>query len=1000
MGPLFAKGKYEESLERADELIGERRYNDAILELTAFARKNPDSFADAQKRLQRIVRLREAYNQMAADLLDVLVNDPTNDERKLAMIKQLEAVDAAPNRAAREFLVRTKESAQFTYYKAMFEKIMEEGRELIDRRAFIEAGQKYSEGFELYRDDFYAAGYRDEVIQRVNAQFTKIDESMAEFALILEELLSAIELCEESARYTDEDFPDRSNFLPAWTKFEELFLSFASLRNKAAHAGRSLENEFLLLQGEFSHLNDNSFLPFAFRFILGRKTEIQPEGIVGALDTLIIELLNRGEVALSSLLEAEYKDFLLHFDSQNENALVRLADLKTYAQTGRSFIGLWSSLLSSEALPSPTPLGRTIVFGKAPIYLYYHFLTEISDYEEKAFLLTKDLAGHQNLQLPKDFIDLEVKERESLREGWVAERLRLMGVNREIIENIAILREKEAYIQNLLEKKLSTPPSPDLFTHARLAFEAAQEKLIRADTDYAWFIYTSGEEDNKLALLELSRAIDRAEPLIAGLSSDSQDGGEVEALLSGAYPDRALLALKAEADPFAHALRKQEGEREALSGEAEYIQEDERLLRLARSMESRLSAIQALELRREGLVEMAERRVAEAENARREAERFYNESRLALGRENFDLARDRLRRSEERYNYSLERNESETLRRERDNRLLSLSTEIVQTENLIVIRDVRRLIGEAQNLYYGGNFERAEEQLVQADLRWRTTNVEDESEIVFWLGLVRGALSVRSGRTIMPTAPLYPEMSQLLSFAQKSFDEGRTFLNTRRRAEALERFEEAERYIREVQVIFPLNQDASLLLLRIEQVRDPVQFNESFRNKVQMALGKEGSAPQEAYTELQDLYAINPRYAGLKGHLERIEVRLGLRLPPPDPRALRRSDELTRDARRIIDANVRAQFPVALEQLNEAIRLNPNNESAVNLKVRIQIDAGGSANIVLPFEVQRDYEMAVAEFQKGNTIVANAIVERLLQNPANRRSPKILELQKRIQSRL
>ena len=133
---LHAGGRKEESLDKADDLIARRLYNEAILELTSLVRREPRFFDDAQSRLQRIVRLREEYNQTAAELLDILVNDPTNDERKLAMIRRLEELDAAPNRSAREFLIKTKETAQFTYNRAVFEKIMAEGRALIDAGSY------------------------------------------------------------------------------------------------------------------------------------------------------------------------------------------------------------------------------------------------------------------------------------------------------------------------------------------------------------------------------------------------------------------------------------------------------------------------------------------------------------------------------------------------------------------------------------------------------------------------------------------------------------------------------------------------------------------------------------------------------------------------------------------------------------------------------------------------------------------------------------------------
>ncbi|HON14452.1 MAG TPA: hypothetical protein PK897_10025, partial [Treponema sp.] len=87
-------------------------------------------------------------------------------------------------------------------------------------------------------------------------------------------------------------------------------------------------------------------------------------------------------------------------------------------------------------------------------------------------------------------------------------------------------------------------------------------------------------------------------------------------------------------------------------------------------------------------------------------------------------------------------------------------------------------------------------------------------------------------------------------------------------------------------------------------------------------------------------------------------------------------------------------------QLNEALKLNPNNEQAISLKDRIQTDVGGQATAVLSSAAEREYQRAVQELQNGNTIVALAIVEQLLQDPKNKNSTKLVELQKRIQSRL
>ena len=1001
---LHAGGRKEESLKKADDLIARRLYNEAILELTSLVRREPRFFDDAQRRLQRIVRLREEYNQTAAELLDVLVNDPTNDERKLAMIRRLEELDAAPNRSAREFLIKTKETAQFTYNRAVFEKIMAEGRALIDAGSYAEAARKYTEGFVLYRDEFYAAGYEEAVIARVENHLATVDQENVRFAALLDSLAAALAALERAAEHGEGRFPQVAAVDSALRAFEDPLLALATLRNASARAGRSLENEFLLLQGADPSLTDSSWLPFVFRFVLGRKTEVRPEGILGAMDTLFLNVLNRSERALVSLADDQYEQALALADRGDPAAAALFAELSKTADLAMQAVGHWSTILGSESIPLLTAFGRSIVNGKLPLFIRMRELSHLALFEERMLALAMRYEPYKQA-LPEIGIDDAYRESPpetllTLRDSWARNREAIQALSADIRTESLALGQSWEPLQRLGELTELEDRIDGYYTHVRNTLAALQEEFIKADTLLALAQY--GNRDGELAsqMQPFYRDLDEARVLVEGPAREADDGAAALPVGALLYPDRALEMLLVGNSRIDQLVS---GHRDllALAGrDLEYVRADLGVRVILDRVNARLLELATLRERNLALQDAARERIAQAENARREGDRLYAEARAALGRNAFDVARDRLRRASERYDFSLSLQESANLRALRDERLLGLSNEITQAENELVIRDVRRLINAARNFYFAGNFERAEDSLVQADLRWKTTNVEDESEIVYWLTLVRGALSVRSGRSRPVTAPLYPEMSQLLSFARRSFDEGRDLLDARRRVDALNRFEEAERYIRDVQIVFPLNQEASLLMLRIEQLRDPAVFNETFRTRVNSALAKEKSAPQEAYTELQDLYEINPRYQGLRTALERIEIALGLRLPPPDRAALARSVQLVRDARRIVDANLRAQFPVALEQLNEAIRLDPRNEAAVNLKVRIQTDAGGSATIVLSYEAEQEYRRAVAELQKGNAIVANAIVERLMQDPRNRSAPQLVELQKRIQSRL
>jgi tetratricopeptide (TPR) repeat protein len=200
--------------------------------------------------------------------------------------------------------------------------------------------------------------------------------------------------------------------------------------------------------------------------------------------------------------------------------------------------------------------------------------------------------------------------------------------------------------------------------------------------------------------------------------------------------------------------------------------------------------------------------------------------------------------------------------------------------------------------------------------------------------------------------------------------------------------------------MFPMNQEARLLELRVDQQTDLPAFNASFRQRLNEAVA--GTKPEvrstQSFADLQDLVEINRNYPGIRQLLTQAEIDMGYRLPPPDPRAIARSNELTQLAMTIINARNSTQYEVALAQLNEAIQLNPNNTQAQRGKDQVQTWMTGTGTIVLDSHSQDEYTRAVQEFTRGNNLTALAIVRQLLQNPRNQNSTLILELQRRIES--
>lgn len=990
--PAYAGGRRDDTLSKVDKLISDKLYNEAIIALTAFIKKSPERFDDAQRRLQRIVRSRDDYNRTADELLDTLVKEPENDAKILSLIGALEKNDPVPNRSAREFIARTKETALFTYNRAQFERIMAEGRALIDRGAFADAARTYSGGFALYKAEFDAAGYEAPVVARVESGLGTVRSGLVRLDSLFARSEAALKAFEAS--YASASGPEGlAPASAAFTGLETLFLEFAAERNAVAAAGRGFENQFLLLQAADKTMTDSSFLPFAFRFVLGRKTEIRPEGIMGAMDTLWMAMANRAQSAAAGAADRSYAAALaLRDGGDRRGANAAFLTTVSYAELAVRTISLWGAVAGVETSPALTGYGRSIVKVTPPAALRYQALAAVS----------RRAAASESLAA--EFSDLAARSAAvpaSYAAGTMGEKDAAAGLAAIRREHVALSARVSAAARTFDDyaRTLDALKSDELLGDEALAYAATQRSAISALSDRI----LSSEVDAAAEQYRISLAEQRK-------SMDSIDFERGLALLAGSpaaagaaplrYP-RESVAILSDAEAMAVRIAADVNALSAaLRAEPPRLNQDPRLVSLSESLRALSAASDELRAKAAAALADAREKVRQAETFRLEAERRYEEARAALSRQNFDVARERLQRAGERFDASLAIQESAALRADRDRRLDALGREITKTENDVVVRDVRRLITAARQAYFDGAFERAEDALVQAQNRWRTTNVADESEVTYWLTLVRSALSIKTGRTIPPTAPLFAEMSQLLNFARQYFDEGRELLAARRKTEALAKFAESKKKIEEVKIVFPLNQEASLLSLRIEQVQDPDVFNASFRKKISDAQAKAKERPQEAYSELQDLASINPRFPGLQQAIERLEIDLGLRLPPPDRAALARSSQLAEAARRIVDANLRGQFPVALEQLNEALRLNPNNEAAVTLKDRIQTDVGGQAVAVLSNASEKEYQRAVAELQKGNTIVALAIVEQLLTDPRNRNAPRILELQRRIQSRL
>ena len=201
-----------------------------------------------------------------------------------------------------------------------------------------------------------------------------------------------------------------------------------------------------------------------------------------------------------------------------------------------------------------------------------------------------------------------------------------------------------------------------------------------------------------------------------------------------------------------------------------------------------------------------------------------------------------------------------------------------------------------------------------------------------------------------------------------------------------------------MQQFFPFNKDARVLTIKIAQQRDPQGFTELFSKDFNDAKQQIKNNPQQAYVELKDLEAIDPRYPGLQSAITEAEYATGIKVRPPDPRKLSRARELYASALAIFNSNNRTEYQVALAYLDEALSLNPDYQEAVRLKDSVAVAVGGTSTEVLSSADQQRFQEAIDEFTAGNYLKAQIVVDILLTNPDNRNNTRLLELKERIES--
>lgn len=976
-------GNFSSVYDKIDSLIENKDYSNALILLENHITANPKDFDNAQKRISKIMQAREDYSNIAQELIDVLNTDPTNDKKQLDIISILESLEKNPNSKTTLFIQHAKSAAQFSYFKSQYDKIMAEGKKLFEQKEYFLAAKKFETGLELYQKEFFEQNYNNDITNTVKNGLKQIAEVLNNYFNCYSELLIAINEYENNLKTENFEICEKS-----LKRLDKTIKKFSEFRNIIATEGNNFYTLFLELQNENSELTEASFLPFAFRFTLGKQND-SSTGILASFDyiwdDILPELINSAEEKINSQISETLnfineKDF---FTTDESNIVKQCANKIKYTTK------LFSLAKNTEKLNR-----YRIHIDKKPILLddsynlVYDNLDNILKNYDKEFSNAIDLA--KQIQNSTQLKDTDKSYTEKL-----INYSKTFATFAQNAKNTQV-KIKTDYEDFFADTTLSTEAKAIYNDYLAFLDNIINTSLTSQLNQWNLIGKKYGESTNTI-LAKYQNSLTEATKLL------NEDKSQLFS-----YPQQSIDLLQKELLSFnsdlntlsEYLLTLSSAPNTEVKNNSQAAEYHKNLL----FIQNTINSLNTYQLDCNKIIAKAQNQVLQSQKLKNEADLRYEQALEALKQNNYQQAKDFLQRASTRYTESLAIQESETIRKESDELLYKLGSEITRSENSIVVQDVRKYTNQARQEYYNGNFEKAENFLTLASARWNATNIEENPEITNLFTLVNTALSMKTGRTILPTAPLYPEMSQLLNSANQYFENGKQLLLNNKRTEAITELNLAKDKLHQVKLVYPINQEANLLTLKIDQLIDKNAFNASFEKKINDALKNIdlGKEVQTAYSDLLNLYEINPEYPGLKNKIYNTEIKLGFRLPPPNKKDLAQSDSLTQEAMNILNKSSRNEIELntALAKINQALKLNPDNQSAMQTKDRISSLIGGTLSVVLTAADEAIYNRAIRELSQGNKITAQSLVAQLLQNKRNQNSYKVLDLKKRLESLL
>ena len=1013
----YAQKTEEISLFEIDRLIKDTEYDKALQLLNSYLKKHPENFDNVQVRIKKIMNARKQYSALAEQLLWIIENEPENSQKIYEITEQLEQFEKNPSNQIKNFIQDAKKSSEFNYFRSLFLTIQKESASFTERKLYNLAILKIKEGFWLYKDEFYAKWNNNpQIIEQMENLINQL-----EMQTIVFEDKTLVNQINEQTQIIDE-FISQKKYNEINKELENITKSIQILAGIRNNLLNIIEKMSELYEKNYdSDLNDASYIPFMIRFISG-VDNIPHSGILGCVEyywDLTVKNLND---KVFTQLQNNYYDFTDSLNNENKEQMQEnLESIQKFVAIQRKILDFYNLFEQDSDYKKENPLEYYYVLGDTLLVLsqktlsvneLYFKLLEIQ--QEQSILIEKILNDTENTD------DKKIKSLFDLS----SQAAKIVG-NKNDYE----LQNYQWY--NKYKKQKKDIWNSLLQTYNFLVDKTFNEaKNIQLDLfNQIFYAYKSNIETNSF---DIEKRFEVAQELLDGLpvqlsKEEIQQMKENSQIIVDfdyakkhkteenlgilyCYPNFAqTLIMEAQSkiqntqskiNNYCDAVYSNLKENSLISSENNSSNSQEFYIDY---MDNQQKYFSEYEKKCNNLLGMAKQQRNKSILARNEGELRFSEAQVSLEKNDFDMARKKLQDSLKKFDESLKYQDDYELRLECDSKLYELGIKIAKLENEIVVKEVRELKNKAKDAYFNGRFEDAQKYLNQAKSRWSVTNEIPDEEIVMLSNFVNSAISMKTGRDIPVSAPQYPEMSQLLNLAYAYFEEGSELIKKGKRNEGITKLDIAVENVQKLQLVYPLNQEAAILTLRINQLKDSKKFEREFSQKINAAklMCENPKTRKEGYANLLDYYEIQPDYKGLKELIYKVEIDIGIRQKKADNSGVKKANQLLSEAKKIYSnaKDDEEKLKQALAKVDESLSLVMDNEEAVKLKDEITTKIGGTVITVLSTEDERLYQLAVQRLQSNNVIEANLILEKILQKKGNASLQKIKDLKNKIDAR-